>query len=138
MTRQTRKLGGKKFRMTTHMVAHELASNIEEIFADHDVEIVAVDAADDDDETTVCSSAGSEDGTFVSARSMRSARSLVSGYDQGDGLPTTLEFKPKVRTSRFDDDEDDMMAQIEAMAAEADLAFEKRRRGEARGGERRR
>ena len=128
MTKQTRKLSGKKFRMTTHMVAHELASNIEEIFADHDVDIVAVDAADDDDdETTVCS-AGSEDGTFVSARSMRSARSLVSHFDQGDRLPTTLEFKPKVRMSRFDE-EDDMMAQIEAMAAEADLAFEKRRQG---------
>ena len=122
-------MGVKKFRMTTHMVAHELASNIEEIFADHDVDIVAVDAQDDDDETTVCS-ASTDEGTFVSARSMRSSRSLMSPPPVADMLPTTLEFKPKVRTSRFDDEEEiDMMAQIEAMAAEADLAFENRRQG---------
>ena len=80
------------------MVAYELAMNIEDIFADHDVEIVAVDADDDDDdddddETTTMAGLDGEtidadaefddrtttdDDTFVSARSMRSLRSSRS------------------------------------------------------------
>jgi len=79
----------KEFKMTPKMVAHELAMNIEDIFADHDVEIVAVDA-DDDDETTIAGLDGetidvdaefddrTDDDTFVSARSMRSLRSSRS------------------------------------------------------------
>ena len=87
-----------KFKMTPKMVAYELAMNIEDIFADHDVEIVAVDADDDDDdddddETTTMAGLDGEtidadaefddrtttdDDTFVSARSMRSLRSSRS------------------------------------------------------------
>ena len=80
--------GLAKFKMTPRMVAYELAMNIEDIFADHDVEIVAVDA--DDDETTMAGMDGetidadaefddrTDDDTFVSARSMRSLRSSRS------------------------------------------------------------
>ena len=56
--------------MTPKMVAFELAHHIEDIFADHDVEILAVDADEDEGD--------SDDDTFVSARSRRSARSTRS------------------------------------------------------------
>ena len=112
-----------------------LASNVEEILADHDVDIAAADAQ----ETTVRSAVMSEedDGTFVSARSRRSSRSLASPGLGGANelLPTTLEFESRIRTSRFEDEgEIEMMARIEAMAAEADLAFENRRQGSGGGG----
>jgi hypothetical protein len=91
MATPTKETSCAKFKMTPKMVAHELAMNIEDIFADHDVEIVAVDADDDDDDETIMAGLDGEtidvdaefddrtdDDTFVSARSMRSLRSSRS------------------------------------------------------------
>ncbi|KAL9183238.1 hypothetical protein ACHAXT_005025 [Thalassiosira profunda] len=130
------------FTMTPKMVAYELAANIEDIFAGHDVDIVAVDAAPADDDTFV-----SDDDTFVSARSSRSMKSLrsvrsliksieINVEDDGKGedkapveIATKKKRERKPRVSKFDTyGEDDMMLQIEAMAAQADAAFESRKR----------
>ncbi len=89
-TRTKETSGFPNFKMTPKMVAYELAMNIEDIFADHDVDIMAVDADDDDDdETTMAGFDGetidaelddktTDDDTFVSARSMRSLHSSRS------------------------------------------------------------
>ncbi|KAL7526254.1 hypothetical protein ACHAXR_002921 [Thalassiosira sp. AJA248-18] len=139
------------FKMTPKMVAYELAANIEDIFADHDVEIVAVDADDDDEDDD---NDMSDDDTFVSARSMRSMKSIRSVRSQIRKIEqqqqnknkamavvaveendkplleiTTKKKKPrKPRKSKYDSyEEDDMMLQIEAMARQADAAFESRK-----------
>eukprot|EP00579_Thalassiosira_antarctica_P007632 CAMPEP_0201879182 /NCGR_PEP_ID=MMETSP0902-20130614/10131_1 /ASSEMBLY_ACC=CAM_ASM_000551 /TAXON_ID=420261 /ORGANISM="Thalassiosira antarctica, Strain CCMP982" /LENGTH=948 /DNA_ID=CAMNT_0048406955 /DNA_START=23 /DNA_END=2869 /DNA_ORIENTATION=- len=123
------------FKMTPNMAVYEITANIEDIFADHNVEIIAVDAGDDD----------SDDDTFATARSrrstksMRSVRSLVRGFEpllSEDSKPlleiTTKKRSPrkprKSRPSKFESfEEDDLMLQIEAMAKQADDAFESRK-----------
>ena len=115
------------FKMTSKMVAYELAMNIEEIFADHHVEIVAVDADEDEGGSDVDSLDGAnsdDDETFFSSQSKRSG---------SQGMPSTLEFKTQRRRERRTDiykeeEEDDLMMQIEAMARNADAAFESRKR----------
>ncbi|KAL7485449.1 hypothetical protein ACHAW6_011053 [Cyclotella cf. meneghiniana] len=114
------------YRMSPKMVATELAQHIEDIFADHDVEILAIDADDDDDEE-------SDDGTFVSARSHKSTRSIKSVQSL---IATQIEIvaskqrsrgKRRNNTSLFESNEDNALAlQIEAMAVQADEAFEQR------------
>jgi len=138
------------FKMTPKMVAYELAMNIEEIFADHDVEIVAVDADEEGfDLDSVDDDADNDDDTFFSSRSMRSsalsARLLGRKFDsaivsdeykkkEDQERPMMLEFitKKKDRKMRKFDvygerEEDDLMLQIEAMARQADAAFECRK-----------
>lgn len=135
------------FKMTPKMVAYELAMNIEEIFADHDVEIVAVDADEEgSDLDSAVDDADNDDDTFFSSRSMRSsalsARLLGRKFDcavvsdeykkkEDQDRPMMLEFitKKKDRKMRKFDvygerEEDDLMLQIEAMARQADAAFE--------------
>jgi hypothetical protein len=114
------------FKMTSKMVAYELAMNIEEIFADHHVEIVAVDADDDEGGSDVDSLDGAnsdDDDTFFSSQSKRSG---------SQGMPSTLEFKTQRRRERrtdiYKEEDDDLMMQIEAMARNADAAFESRKR----------
>jgi hypothetical protein len=94
------------YRMSPKMVATELAQHIEDIFADHDVEILAVDADDD-----------SDDGTFVSARSHKSVKSIKS---------KKIEKKRKSprQSNLFESNEENALAlQIEAMAVQAEEAF---------------
>ena len=131
------------YKMTPKMVAYELASNIEDIFADHDVDIVAVDSynadfnLEDDDNLTK----GSNDDTFVSARSMlnmsdaRSIRSLARQINSSSPVKPVLEIttkkkrERKSKPSKFSNyEEDDMMLQIEAMARQADEAFQSRKK----------
>ena len=114
------------FKMTSKMVAYELAMNIEEIFADHHVEIVAVDADEVEGGSDVDSLDGADsddDETFFSSQSKRSG---------SQGMPSTLEFKTQRRRERrtdiYKEEEDDLMMQIEAMARNADAAFESRKR----------
>ncbi|KAL7548523.1 hypothetical protein ACHAWF_011827, partial [Thalassiosira exigua] len=134
------------FRMTPQMVAYEVAANIEDIFADHDVQIVAIDEDDDD----------SDDDTFATARSSRSMKSVRSARSKGRGFDPILDAKaePKTdvkaehdlgghlqeiiakeqrprrpRTTQFDNyEEDDMLLAIEAMAQQADAAFRDRKK----------
>jgi len=132
------------FKMTPEMVAHELAANIEDIFAGHNVQIVAVDAEQQND--------NSDDDTFATAQSKRSARSarsaavcsLVEGRElhhplgKDDEMPmleittkkkASRKSRRRGRSSKFESyGEDDMMLQIEAMARQADAAFERRRK----------
>ena len=143
------------YKMTPKMVAYELAANIEDIFADHDVEIVAVDAddyADLDSDDEVGTSSSKDDDTFVSAKSMlnasdvRSVRSLVKEFNSGVGgsssmstpvleITTKKKRQRKSKPSKFSNfEEDDMMLQIEAMARQADVAFESRKKNAALGG----
>jgi len=131
------------YKMTPKMVAYELASNIEDIFADHDVDIVAVDSynadfnLEDDDIMTK----GSNDDTFVSARSMlnmsdaRSIRSLARQINSSSPVKPVLEITTKKKRERKSKpskysnyEEDDMMLQIEAMARQADEAFQSRKK----------
>lgn len=128
--------------------SYELAANIEDIFADHDVEIVAVDADDadfDSEDDEISDNLSKDDDTFVSARSMRSlrsqtrsVRSLVRGFESGTAnkqqqpvleITTKKKKERKSKPSKFDNyEEDDMMLQIEAMARQADVAFESRKK----------
>lgn len=123
--------GKDGYHMTPKMVAFELAHHIEDIFADHDVEILAVDADEDEGD--------SDDDTFVSARSRRSARStrsvrslmMAKKLAEAEAAPmeitTQKKRKPRNATSLFESNEDNALAlQIEAMAAQAEEAFESR------------
>lgn len=114
------------YRMSPKMVATELAQHIEDIFADHDVEILAIDADDDDDEE-------SDDGTFVSARSHKSTRSMKSVQSLIETQMEIVASRQRSRrqrrnnTSLFESNDDNALAlQIEAMAVQADEAFEQR------------
>lgn len=106
------------YRMSPKMVATELAQHIENIFADHDVEILAVDADEDDE---------SDDGTFVSARSHKSARSVRSLMAKQMELATSKQSTRRQRAknaSLFESNDDNALAlQIEAMAVQAEEAF---------------
>lgn len=106
------------YRMSPKMVATELAQHIEDIFADHDVEILAVDADDDDE---------SDDGTFVSARSHKSVRSVRSLMAKQMELAASKQSARKQRaknTNLFESNDDNALAlQIEAMAVQAEEAF---------------
>mmetsp|Transcript_2407 Transcript_2407/g.5207 ORF Transcript_2407/g.5207 Transcript_2407/m.5207 type:complete len:813 (-) Transcript_2407:126-2564(-) len=122
------------YKMSPKMVTNELANNIRDIFVDHDVEILAVDGEDSDDDT------------FVSARSSRSMRSVASkrsmvlGVDAKQPLlgdkplfEITTKKKRKPKEKKFDDSyENNALAlQIETMAAEAESAFQRRHAKEA-------
>ncbi|KAL3764503.1 hypothetical protein ACHAWO_007020 [Cyclotella atomus] len=106
------------YRMSPKMVATELAQHIEDIFADHDVEILAVDADDDDE---------SDDGTFVSARSHKSVRSVRSLMAKQIELTNKQKGGRRQRaknTNLFEGNDDNALAlQIEAMAVQAEEAF---------------
>ena len=64
---QCNKIG---FKMSPQMLAMELAQTIEDIFADNHVEIVAVDA-DQDDGNNDAENFDNDDDSFVTARSHR-------------------------------------------------------------------
>ena len=103
------------YRMSPKMVATELAQHIEDIFADHDVEILAVDADDDEE---------SDDGTFVSARSHKSVRSVRSLMTKQMEMASKPKSRRKKKTNLFESDNEDALAlQIEAMAVQAEEAF---------------
>jgi hypothetical protein len=102
------------YRMSPKMVASELAQHIEDIFADHDVEILAVDADDDE----------SDDESFVSARSHKSTRSARS-IKRMEVAKQRRQLR--ANTNLFESNDDNALAlQIEAMAVEAEEAFESR------------
>jgi hypothetical protein len=120
------------FKISPKMLAMELAQTIEDIFADNNVEIVAVDADGDD--------GNDDDGneTFVSAMSHRTKSTVATlrsmGF-QSTALPkhiVTVREKTKnaTREYKFAETIEDnaLAAQIEAMAAQADAAFEDRRK----------
>eukprot|EP00956_Cyclotella_meneghiniana_P039308 scaffold169324_cov73-Cyclotella_meneghiniana.AAC.4 len=103
------------YQMSPKMVATELAQHIEEIFADHDVEILAVDADDDDE---------SDDGTFVSARSHKSVKSVKSIRAKQKDLAQKSRRQRAKNVNLFESSNDDALAlQIEAMAVQAEEAF---------------
>ena len=109
------------YRMSPKMVAFELAQHIEDIFADHDVEILAVDADDDDE---------SDDESFVSARSHRSVTTVRSFRSLMAKQMALARNKQQSRSQRannrslFESDaNNDLALQIEAMARQAEEAF---------------
>lgn len=103
------------YQMSPKMVATELAQHIEEIFADHDVEILAVDVDDDDE---------SDDGTFVSARSHKSVKSIKSITAKQKDLARKSRRQRAQNANLFESSNDDALAlQIEAMAVQAEEAF---------------
>ena len=103
----------------------------------------ADDADFDSEDDEMSDNLSKDDDTFVSARSMRSlrsqtrsVRSLVRGFESGTANKqqpvleiTTKKKERKSKPSKFDNyEEDDMMLQIEAMARQADVAFESRKK----------
>ena len=117
------------FEMSPKMLAMELAQTIEDIFANQNVEIVAVDADDNDDEDSTLANDDSDADTFVSARSHRS-KSTLSARKSAQRMPRNVvtKSKPIPRQFKFTETMEDnaLAAQIEAMAAQADAAFEDR------------
>jgi hypothetical protein len=125
------------FKMSPQMLAMELAQTIEDIFADNHVEIVAVDA-DQDDGNDDAGNFDNDDDSFVTARSHRTKS--TAGTLRSLGLQSPVRPKPNVVTQegnktknafreyKFAEtmEENALAAQIEAMAAQADAAFEER------------
>lgn len=127
-----------EFKMSPKMLAMELAQTIEDIFADNNVEIVAVDADDNDESEVTIEKYDDDDDndTFVSARSHRTKSTvgtLKSTKFQSPTIPLnkiSQDNKTKTisRQFKFAETMEDnaLAAQIEAMAAQADAAFEDR------------
>ncbi len=127
------------FRMSPKLLAMELAQTIEDIFADNNVEIVAVDAGDDDgDDSRTENNNDTDSDTFVSARSHRTQSthltSSTNATRKSAKMPRNIVTTKKHRTKtsprqfKFTETMEDnaLAAQIEAMAVQADAAFEDR------------
>lgn len=120
------------FKMSPKMIAMELAQTIEDIFANNNVELVAVDVDDnDEDDSRIDVDDDDDSDTFVSARSHRT-RSTVATL-KSTKMPRSIvtsnyRTKTSPRQFKFTETMEDnaLAAQIEAMAAQADAAFEDR------------
>ena len=120
------------FKMSPKMIAMELAQTIEDIFANNNVELVAVDADDnDEDDSRIDDDDDDDSDTFVSARSHRT-KSTVATFKSTKMPPNVVTPNYRTKTSprqfKFTETMEDnaLAAQIEAMAAQADAAFEDR------------
>ena len=125
------------FKMSPQMLAMELAQTIEDIFADNHVEIVAVDDLDYGNDGA--GNFDNDDDSFVTARSHRTKstvgtlRSLGLSQSPVRPKPNVViqegnKTKNAFREYKFAEtmEENALAAQIEAMAAQADAAFEER------------
>ena len=125
------------FKMSPQMLAMELAQTIEDIFADNHVEIVAVDA-DQHDGHDDAGNFDNDDDSFVTARSHRTKSTVGTLRSLGFQSPVRPKLnvvtpegnkmKNAFREYKFAEtmEENALAAQIEAMAAQADVAFEER------------
>ncbi len=127
------------FKMSPKMLAMELAQTIEDIFAVNNVEIVAVDADDNDENySRIGKNADDDDNdTFVSAISHRTKSTVgtlkSTKFQSSPARPLNVvalknKSKSSSRQFKFAETMEDnaLAAQIEAMAAQADAAFEDR------------
>ena len=121
------------FKMSPKMLAMELAQTIEDIFADNNVEIVAVDTDDNDgyNNNRIDDDDDNDNDSFVSARSHRT-KSSAGTLKSTKSRPRIVSLNNKTKTStrqfKFAETMEDnaLAAQIEAMAVQADAAFEDR------------
>mmetsp|Transcript_25998 Transcript_25998/g.52192 ORF Transcript_25998/g.52192 Transcript_25998/m.52192 type:complete len:936 (+) Transcript_25998:91-2898(+) len=116
------------FKMSPKMLAMELAQTIEDIFADNNVEIVAVDADDNDGDDSRINDDDDDSDTFVSARSHRTKSTVATLKSAKKPRNVVIRTKTSPRQFKFTETMEDnaLAAQIEAMAAQADAAFEDR------------
>jgi hypothetical protein len=110
------------------MLAMELAQTIEDIFADNNVEIVAVDADDNDGDDSRIDDDDDDSDTFVSAKSHRTKSTVATLKSAEKPRNVVIRTKTSPRQFKFTETMEDnaLAAQIEAMAAQADAVFEDR------------